>query len=236
MSNLQNSTSGPRARRKRGPAGVMAKSLKEKAYDRLRRRLFDGAFRPGEMVSLTRLTEVSGLPLASTREALQRLEYEGMVRIFPKRGIQIAELNVEFIRDTFTLRVILEKEGARKLAELGHDQDFDAMEEMTRRDLELVKSEVSQRTMKQIQNTNRLFHGYFINALNSREVERLYTMNQQRIAFINTNVNLPPGGEFTPSMMEHLEIIRCLRARDGEAVAAAVDTHINAALRRVIKL
>jgi DNA-binding GntR family transcriptional regulator len=212
------------------------KNLREKAYDRLRKRLFSGDYRPGAMVSLSRLSELSEMPIAATREAVQWLEYDGMVRIFPKRGIQIAEVNVEFVRETFQVRMIFEKEGARRLAEIGRDQDFDAMEAMTREDMELVRTEVSDRTMKQISRTNVAFHAYLIRILNSREIERLHAVNQQRIAFINQNVNLPPGGEFVASMKEHLEIIASLRARDGEAAAHAVETHLSSALRRVMSL
>lgn len=214
----------------------MDKNLREKAYERLRRRLFSGDYRPGEMISLSRLSEISEMPVAATREAVQWLEYDGMVRIFPKRGIQIAEVNVEFVRETFQLRMIFEKEGARRLAEIGRDQDFDAMEAMNREDMELVRSEVSDRTMKQIAKTNFAFHAYFIRILNSREIERLHGVNLQRIAFINQNVNLPPGGEFAASMKEHLDIVAKLRARDPEAAAHAIEMHLSSALRRVMSL
>jgi DNA-binding GntR family transcriptional regulator len=212
------------------------KNLRERAYDRLRKRLFSGEYRPGEMISLSRLSELSEMPVAATREAVQWLEYDGMVRIFPKRGIQIAEVNVEFVRETFQLRMIFEKEGARRLAEIGRDQDFDALEAMTRDDMELVRSEVSDRTMKQIAKTNLAFHAHFIRVLNSREIERLHGVNLQRIAFINQNVNLPAGGEFIASMKEHLDIVSKLRARDPEAAAHAVETHLSSAVRRVMSL
>jgi DNA-binding GntR family transcriptional regulator len=110
------------------------------------------------------------------------------------------------------------------------------MEAMTLEDLELVKTEVSERTMRQISKTNWMFHRFFIRVLNTHEIERLHTINRQRISFINRNVNLPPGGEFAASMKEHLEIVQRLRARDREAAAGAVESHINAALRRVMSL
>lgn len=218
-----------------GATGV-DENLRERAYERLRRRLFTGDFAPGQMVSLSRLAELSETPLAATREALQRLEYDGMVRIFPKRGIQIAEMNVEYVREAFLLRMILEKEGARKLAEIGRDEVFAEMEAMTLADLEVVKEEVSERTMKRVSKTNQLFHANFIRILNSRDIEQLYERNRRKIEFINRNVNLPPGGEFAPSMHEHLDIIRMLRARDPDGAARALELHINAALRRVMSL
>lgn len=207
-----------------------------KARELVKHRLLSGEYRPGQMVSLRALARLTGLTLASTREALQRLAFDGLVRIHPHRGIQLAEMNVAFVREAFQLRLLIEKEGARKLAELGPDRVFDEMEAMTRADLEALQAGISDALRRRVTDTNRRFHAPLIDAHNSSMIADIYRANQERIGFINRNVNLPPGGDFTASMTEHLAIVAALRARRPDAAASAFEDHINAALRRVTSL
>lgn len=211
-------------------------ALRAKAYDRIKRRLLSGDYRPGQMVSLRHLSKACGVAIALTREVLQRLEFEALVRIYPHRGVQLVEMNVEFVREAFQLRLILEKEGARKLAEIAPDRVFDEMELIVRTDMDALKEGVSDDLLRRVAANNLRFHEPLIDVHNSATITEIYRSNLERIGFINRNVNLPLGGAFLPSMLEHLAIVEALRSRKPDAAAKAVDDHINAALRRVMSL
>lgn len=67
----------------------------EEAYNQLEKMIVFRELVPGEMVSEKQLAEILALGRTPVREALQRLAYERMVEIHPRRGIQIPSITVE---------------------------------------------------------------------------------------------------------------------------------------------
>lgn len=67
----------------------------EFAYDQLEKMIIFRELKPGSMVSEKQLAEVLELGRTPVREALQRLSYEQMVEIHPRRGIQIPLISIE---------------------------------------------------------------------------------------------------------------------------------------------
>lgn len=67
----------------------------EFAYDQLEKMITFRELKPGSMVSEKQLSELLGVGRTPVREALQRLSYERMVEIHPRRGIQIPQISLE---------------------------------------------------------------------------------------------------------------------------------------------
>lgn len=58
-------------------------------------------FRPGQFISQRRLVELTGL-LGAIREAIPRLEAEGLIKTVPQRGLQVAHIDINLIREAFS--------------------------------------------------------------------------------------------------------------------------------------
>ena len=86
--------------------------LSDSAYAKLKEKLFAGELSPGQFISQRQLVKLIDVPLGPVREALQRLEADGLVQIAPQRGIQFNEASLQFIRNTYQLRLFVEKEAA----------------------------------------------------------------------------------------------------------------------------
>ena len=67
------------------------KMLRADVYDQLKDRLFAGELRSGQFVSQRELTALLGATLNPVREALRKLEAEGLINVYAQRGIQIVE-------------------------------------------------------------------------------------------------------------------------------------------------
>ena len=52
--------------------------------------------------------EITGLPLGAIRELIPRLEAEGLVRTVPQRGMQVAHVDLNLIKDAFQFRLFIE--------------------------------------------------------------------------------------------------------------------------------
>ena len=73
----------------------MKKSLKDIAYERIRSRILQCDYLPGAMLSETALCQEMEISRTPVREALNKLEQENLVTIYPKKGILVKDLSVK---------------------------------------------------------------------------------------------------------------------------------------------
>ena len=83
-------------------------SLKQQAYHILKTRITSCAYAPGCQLSEEMLQQELGMSRTPIRDALSRLEQEGLVSIHSKKGIEIAKLKVQDLNMIFELRELLE--------------------------------------------------------------------------------------------------------------------------------
>ena len=86
----------------------MDKSLNQQTYDRCRKDILTFALKPGEPVSAAKLAERYNVSRTPAREALVRLQSEGMVDIFPQSKSMISRINVARARQEWFIRKTLE--------------------------------------------------------------------------------------------------------------------------------
>lgn len=110
----------------------------EHAYLELRERIIDTRLPPGSALdedALMRELDVGRTPM---REAVKRLESDRMLKVFPRRGTIIADVNIRDLKDISDARRVLESFAARRAAEHATDEDRDrlrtCLEEITAQD------------------------------------------------------------------------------------------------------
>ncbi|WP_119306296.1 GntR family transcriptional regulator [Cohaesibacter haloalkalitolerans] len=214
--------------------------LSDKAYEKFKQHLMMGDLKPGQFISQRELVTLTGVPLAPVREALLRLELEGVVQIAPQRGIQIVEVSLRFIKDTYQLRMMIEKEAAAKFAGNASDAMISRLREVHRTVIARVEEEgTSDGLLKDAQGIDDSLHDTIVSALGNELVDWLYAMNNQRIQLIRLShghLTLITPGTFRQVMIEHMAIIEALESHDPVAAAAAIEKHLTAALHRALGL
>jgi DNA-binding GntR family transcriptional regulator len=85
-----------------------SQSLTEQAYERLKHMLIKLELTPGEVLSEQDLVERLGIGRTPIREALQQLAREGLINIMPRRGIVVADLNIQHQLKLVEFRRVLE--------------------------------------------------------------------------------------------------------------------------------
>ena len=86
----------------------MSDSLNQQTYERMKKDIMTFALKPGEPVSASKVATRYGVSRTPAREALVRLQDEGMVDIFPQSGSVISRINEKRIRQEWFVRVSLE--------------------------------------------------------------------------------------------------------------------------------
>ncbi|MGI9371806.1 MAG: GntR family transcriptional regulator [Hyphomicrobiales bacterium] len=118
------------------------RSLVDYAYEKIRARIFEGEWTPGYQAleeAIARDLEVSRTPV---REALIRLEREGLVEILPRKGMQVIAISADDMREVYEVVAVLESEAAARIARMQPNKDYvaplqnavDQMEEALRKD------------------------------------------------------------------------------------------------------
>ncbi|HMJ26246.1 MAG TPA: GntR family transcriptional regulator [Pyrinomonadaceae bacterium] len=102
-------------------------------YDQLKERLFTGVLRAGQFVSQRELASLLGATLNPVREAIRKLEAEGLINVDAQRGIQIIEGGPKAINDACEYRLLLELSAVRNFS-------TSAPEEKYGRSLEMLKA------------------------------------------------------------------------------------------------
>jgi DNA-binding GntR family transcriptional regulator len=211
-------------------------NLRERAYDAFTRHLLDRDLEPGQFVSQRELVDMSGLTLGAIRELVPRLESEGLIRTIPKRGMQIAQVDLALIRDAFQFRLFLEKEAAAAFARTGSDA---AMKRLRNRHEDVVKrarKQVTPELIREAQAVDWDLHYTLIDALDNKIIARAYRINMLKIRLIRQQHTRLDDALVVPVMKEHLGIIEALESRDPERAAAAIGKHINDARARALQV
>jgi DNA-binding GntR family transcriptional regulator len=107
---------------------VAARSLVELVLDELRRSLLDGSLVPGASFSIADLSDRLGVSHIPVREALRRVEAEGLVELRHARSARVAPMSRDDLTEVFRLRALLEADTMARAVELYTADDLAAIE------------------------------------------------------------------------------------------------------------
>jgi DNA-binding GntR family transcriptional regulator len=93
------------------------RTLAEKAFETLHRAIVTGRLRPGERLPIIELADVLEMSAMPIREAVRRLDAEGLVENIPHRGARVTELSLEDLAEVYEARLALEPLALRRAAE-----------------------------------------------------------------------------------------------------------------------
>ena len=212
-------------------SGTGKMMMKHAAYDRVVELLDQGKLVPGQMVSQRELVEMTGSTLGSIREAISRLQADGLLQTLPKRGLMIPTLDVAFVRDAYELRRILEL-GAIPAAIDTLPKDMVAgwirqHDEL----LKNIKSASDQDQANEMQKLDWAIHAAFIGSMHNALISEVYRVNSIKIHMVvQSRLQVTP---FNAERIigEHLDFLRPILDGDRKAAEAALETHINNSLQ-----
>jgi DNA-binding GntR family transcriptional regulator len=220
----------------RPPATAEAPVLRLQAYEGFKQQLLESNLRPGEFVSQRKLCALLGLPLGAIREAIPRLEAEGLIKTVPQRGLQIANVDLKLVKNAFQLRLILEREGALRYAEIVTNEELDALAAKYRSIVDRAKRGVTRELLDEAQAADWGLHDRMIDSLGNEIISQLYRVNMLRIKLIRLDRVVLTPEALSPAMNEHLQLVAALRTHRQREIAAAIERHLTSARDRALGL
>jgi DNA-binding GntR family transcriptional regulator len=206
----------------------MLNSLKPsaKVYERITDAIVRRRLTPGAFVTQRELVEISGMPLGSVREAIPRLEADGIFTSTRQRGLQIASISPSFIRNAYQLRVALEKEAFTTLVEHASDETIGRMRDLHQGILDDFGDEISDDLLERAQQTDWDLHDQAIDFLHNDVISEVYRVNTVKIRMAIQPQLRITAGNLLRVMNEHMAIMDGLAKRDVAATMAALEQHL----------
>ncbi len=206
-----------------------ARSSATDAYDRLLADIEDGGLPPGTRLRETELAERLALSRTPVREALKRLELQGLVVHEPHHGAVVASLDYGQVAELYLVREVLEGTAARLAAQHATMVEIDVLQRMVEQDGALLEQP------RRLAQTNRQFHQQIRDTARNRYVgAALETLRMSLALLAGTTLGAP--GRAATSVAEHAAIVACMAARDPDGAERAARQHILNAFRTRIEL
>ena len=101
--------------------------LREVVFNTLRQAILKGELKPGERLMEIALAERLGVSRTPIREAMRKLELEGLVVMIPRRGAQVANITEKDLNDVLEVRIVLENMAIEKACARMTEEDIEKL-------------------------------------------------------------------------------------------------------------
>lgn len=201
--------------------GHSTRDLGEEAYGRIRGAIRDGSLAPGERLTETDLASRFGVSRTPVRQAIARLEAEGLLTREPRRGLTVTRPDHQQIVELYVMREVLEGAAARLAAQHASGTEIAAMAEIVAQEPTAFGDAAALAAI------NQRLHGLLYLAAHNRYLLRSLEQLAATMSLMPTL--LTRGGRAEQAHVEHCAIIAAIEARDGGAAEAAARHHARAA-------
>jgi len=195
--------------------------LRDIVFQTLRKAIITGELPPGERLMETQLGEKLGVSRTPIREAIRKLELEGLVVMVPRKGAQVAQFTQKDIKDVLEVRAALEALAVRLACKRMDERSFLRLQ-LVITEYEYAAKEHDIETMieKDVE-----FHEIIFNATNNDKLVQMFgnlgeQVHRFRIAYLKNTE------ESMSVQEEHSEILQALRDKDADAAARLATIHI----------
>jgi len=220
-----------RPRRVRQAVHAPLETIKGRAYDHIRRGILDATLPGGTALSEYQLADQIGVSRTPVREALKRLEHEGLVRSVPRRGTFVADLSVRDIVEIYEVRIPLEVLAARVSAErMGMDEAKELLAELER----VEKLALQGRVEAAREHDVHLHKRIIASTSNGRLAQILATLDDQVHRIRHRALSTPT--RLSASLKEHRRVIEAILRRDSPGAEEAMRDHLHAARENAVQL
>ncbi|MGE2737328.1 GntR family transcriptional regulator [Mycolicibacterium vaccae] len=188
----------------------------------LRARILDGTLRPGERLREIPLAEEFGVSRTPVREALMRLESDGLARR-DGRSLVVHAVSTEELIQVYDLRIQLEGEAAAQAADRRTTVDIASLEALWERDRGLVDPDDAERTA-----TNLEFHRALWRCTHNGVLQDLLGRLNAHLVHAPRST-LSVGDRWDEALDEHHQMIVAITERDAATAREVAEQHMTTA-------
>ncbi|RKD25498.1 transcriptional regulator, GntR family [Caminicella sporogenes DSM 14501] len=197
------------------------KPLREVVFEYLRNSILNGELEPGERLMELQLAEQLGVSRTPIREAIRKLELEGLVEMIPRKGAYVADLSIKDVLDVLEVRMFLEGLAAYLAAERMSEEEIEELKGI----LEKFENSIESKDREEMIKLDKQFHDKIIEgSKNSKLMQIVQGLHEQfqrfRVIYFNEY------SEHEQLLKYHQAIVEAISKRDCEKAQEYAQTHI----------
>jgi DNA-binding GntR family transcriptional regulator len=198
----------------------------EKAYSAVRAAIFAGEYPPGSRITEQEIVERVGVSRTPVREALRRLQSEGVVTAEPNHGVVVTAFSKEEADQIFELRALLESYCARLAADRISRAELKHVRKLAEQ--QLAEASKRRRNLDRISALNAEFHATLFRASGNRRLATILVSLIEPTLVLRT-FHYYSSDALLRSAHQHLELVDLLEAHDVDGAEALMKNHVLAA-------
>lgn len=196
--------------------------LRDVVFKTLRQAILKGELEPGERLMEIQLAERLGVSRTPIREAIRKLELEGLVLMIPRKGAEVARISESNLRDVLEVR--------RSLEELAIDLACQRMTPEELEELKMVQEKfalaIRSGDAMQIAETDERYHEIiYLSTKNEKLVQILNNLREQMYRYRLEYIKDEDKRQIL--LIEHEHILKALSLRHVQEAKQAVREHID---------
>ena len=203
-------------------------SATDRAYDFTKQRVLDSTYAGGDLLTEGEVADALGLSRTPVREAFLRLQGEGLLRLYPKRGALVVPVSVQEVDAVMETRLLVERfaidkvlDGGRAVPEL-----VAALMAAIERQEELAAAGDSEAFVAE----DREFHTTFVTAAGNPIITGLYDSLRDRQRRMIITSLLRDEHRIATILVEHRAIVNAVAAGDAATAQEVLTTHLGGTL------
>ncbi|HLR79746.1 MAG TPA: GntR family transcriptional regulator [Bacillota bacterium] len=188
-------------------------SIKENVFKQLQQRIIDGTFQPGETINDKELADALGVSRTPVREALQLLEVQDFVKMYPGRATQVTEVEKDSIEDLLPPLAVLQALAAELAIPYLTDDILSSLHNTNERFAQAIHKEDFFTALK----IDEEYHQLIVDTANNPYLDKVIGSLQphvRRLFFHNSIIMTEK------SINDHHEIMICMKNKDRTKAAS----------------
>jgi len=200
----------------------------QRAYKYLRDSIYDGHFKPGQIVTEDEVASVVGVSRTPVREAIRRASADGFLELEGFRRARVSIFTDEDTKDIFEIRAVLEALGAERAATRISAEEIEELERLTNA-LEDATRAGGASLFRQFADFNNAFHRVLLNASRSRQIQQALEHLIESPLILHKRFEGTLLGNLERTIRHHRAIITALKAKDPKWAHAETMAHLMSA-------
>lgn len=205
--------------------------LRDVVFNTLRQSILTGELKPGERLMEIHLADKLGVSRTPIREAIRKLELEGLVTMIPRRGAEVAQITEKSLRDVLEVRRALDA----LAVELACERITPSQLEQLREACDAFERETKRGDANRVARADVALHDIILVASgNVRLMQMVSNLSQQMYRYRLEYVK--DGGSYERLIREHRTIYEAIRDKDPATGARTIKAHIDNQEKTVIQM
>ena len=205
--------------------------LRDVVFNTLRQSILTGELKPGERLMEIHLADKLGVSRTPIREAIRKLELEGLVTMIPRRGAEVAQITEKSLRDVLEVRRALDA----LAVELACERITPSQLEQLREACDAFERETKRGDANRVARADVALHDIILVASgNARLMQMVSNLSQQMYRYRLEYVK--DGGSYERLSREHRTIYEAIRDKDPATGARTIKAHIDNQEKTVIQM